>query len=226
MAKQPSDDIMTEPLMDKTLDNTTLATIELLEARLLRLEHIIYGPAGNPDAIPESSATSTMHDLERRFQGLVSRSRVYQDLLKIYNEHPSLFVSESQHAQSDSKTKQPPTQLDPAAVRAIVLASASQYHGTASALAAVTQDVPVPDPALSASLVATAPRARAIEAMQRAQTAEVAELRARSERVVRAWYEGRVLKYSKFVADAEGRVQDVEKTVLRAEAIRAEGEKV
>lgn len=144
----------------------------------------------------------------------------------IDNEHPSLFVSESQHAQADSKTKQPPTQLDPAAVRAIVLASASQYHGTASALAAVTQDVPVPDPALSASLVATAPRARAIEAMQRAQTAEVAELRARSERVVRAWYEGRVLKYSKFVADAEGRVQDVEKTVLRAEAIRAEGEKV
>ena len=74
---------MTEPLMDNTLDNTTLATIELLEARLLRLEHIVYGPAGNPDAIPESSATSTMRALERRFQALVSRSRAYQDLLKI-----------------------------------------------------------------------------------------------------------------------------------------------
>lgn len=210
--------------MDDTLDNTTLATIELLEARLLRLEHIIYGPAGSPDTTPKSPATRTMHDLERRFQALVSKSRVYQDLLNIYIEHPTLFTSESQHP-TDSKTK-PPTQLDPAALRAIVLASASQYHATASALAAVTKDVPVPDPALSASLVATGPRARAVEATQRAQAAEVAELRARSERLVRAWYEGPVLKYGKFVADAEGRVEDVENIVLRAEARREEGAKV
>lgn len=72
--------------MDDSLDKTTISTIGLLEARLLRLEHIVYGPAGAPDAPPRTSAISSFHDIERRFAGLISRTRVYGDLLNICTE--------------------------------------------------------------------------------------------------------------------------------------------
>jgi hypothetical protein len=52
--------------------------------------------------------------------------------------------------------------------------------------------------------------------MQRAQAAEADELRARSEAVLRAWHEGRVLRYGGWVADVEGRVEAVEGRVRRA----------
>lgn len=91
----------------------------------------------------------------------------------------------------------------------------------------MTSDTPVPDPKLSADLVALLPRLKGIEATQLAQEAEIAELRARSERVVRGWYEGRVVGYGGFVADIEGRVERVERKVRRAEALREkEGEVV
>ena len=44
--------------------------------------------------------------------------------------------------------------------------------------------------------------------------------RARSEKLVRGWYEGRMLGYSQFVADVEGRVGRVETGVRRVEKAR------
>ncbi|KAL8413251.1 hypothetical protein RB594_004758 [Gaeumannomyces avenae] len=209
--------------MDDSLDKTTLSTIGLLEARLLRLEHIVYGPAGAPDAPPRTSAVSSLLDLERRFARLVDRTRVYGDLLNIYKKHPDLFASTDQPISQDpKKPPQPPTRLGLGELRAVVLASAASFPATASALAAsVTGDVPVPDAALSAALVATAPRARALEAAQRAQDAELAALRARSEAVVRAWYEGRLLRCADAVADAEARANRVEAALRREEGRRA-----
>lgn len=61
---------------------------------------------------------------------------------------------------------------------------------------------------------------KGIEATQLAQEADIAELRARSESLVREWYEDRVLGYGNFVADVEGRVEKVEKTVRRVEGLR------
>ncbi|EJT70980.1 RO10 [Gaeumannomyces tritici R3-111a-1] len=140
--------------MDDSLDKTTLSTIGLLEARLLRLEHIVYGPAGAPDAPPRTSAVSSLLDLERRFARLVDRTRVYGDLLNIYKKHPDLFASTDQPISQDpKKPPQPPTRLGLGELRAVVLASAASFPATASALAAsVTGDVPVPDAALSAAL--------------------------------------------------------------------------
>ena len=69
--------------MDSPLDRTTLATISLLEARLLRIEHILFG-AASPPARPAATPTiATLSDLERRFAHLLSRFRVYAELLKI-----------------------------------------------------------------------------------------------------------------------------------------------
>ena len=62
---------------------------------------------------------------------------------------------------------------------------------------------------------------KGIEATQLAQEAEIAELRARSEQVIRAWYESRVLGYGNFIADVEGRVEKVERAVRRTEGLRA-----
>lgn len=82
------------------------------------------------------------------------------------------------------------------------------------------EDMAVPDPAMSAKLVALLPRMRVVEATQKGQAAEVAELRARSEQVIKGWYGRGVVDYGEFVADVEGRVGRVETSVRRAEKLR------
>ena len=70
-------------IMDNTLDQTTLGTIELLEARLLRIEHILYGGTPPPTQPPSESATTSLAELEHRFNHLVRHFRVYAEILKI-----------------------------------------------------------------------------------------------------------------------------------------------
>lgn len=67
---------------------------------------------------------------------------------------------------------------------------------------------------------------KAIEATQIAQAAELAELRGRSEAVIRTWYEGGVLKSSQFLADVESRVGKVERRVRRTEREREDADEV
>ncbi|SPQ19896.1 2c05ebcb-dcb6-423c-b5a2-22d586ad1e86 [Thermothielavioides terrestris] len=181
--------------MDHSLDQTTLATISLLEARLLRIEHILYGPSTPPTEPPAESATTSLAELEHRFNQLLRHFRVYAEILKI-------------------------------SVRATVLAYASAFPTTASALTAATTDTPVPDAQQSAALAALGPRLRAVAALQRAQSAEMAALRRRSERALRAWYEGGVLRYGDVLADVEGRFEKVERAVRRAARAREEEGKV
>ncbi|RYP50323.1 hypothetical protein DL768_004140 [Monosporascus sp. mg162] len=197
--------------MESEIENTTLSTLSLFEARLLRIEHLLYGHAVQQ---PKTSAFKSMSNLEHRFARLLQGVRVYAELLKIYKSYPDLF-------QAPPPAEPPSTLLPPEAVRAIVLSAASSFPATASALTAVS-DTPVPDPALSAGLAALLPRMRGVEAAQMAQAAEIAELRARSEVVVRRWYERRVLDYSDFVADVESRVEKAERAVRRAERARDE----
>ncbi|AEO64851.1 uncharacterized protein THITE_133565 [Thermothielavioides terrestris NRRL 8126] len=206
--------------MDHSLDQTTLATISLLEARLLRIEHILYGPSTPPTEPPAESATTSLAELEHRFNQL---------LRHFHKSHPTLFQSPS-NPPSIATTPTPaatiPTQLPPEAVRATVLAYASAFPTTASALTAATTDTPVPDAQQSAALAALGPRLRAVAALQRAQSAEMAALRRRSERALRAWYEGGVLRYGDVLADVEGRFEKVERAVRRAARAREEEGKV
>ncbi|KAI1379895.1 hypothetical protein F4677DRAFT_298189 [Hypoxylon crocopeplum] len=196
--------------MDSTLDNATLSTISLLEARLLRVEHLLFGHSVQQPKVP---AIRSLQELEHRFGTLLQRVRVYAELLKLYKSQPTLF--------QPPPSSEPPSELPPDALRAIVLAAASSYPATASALTAIS-DTPVPDPELSASLASLLPRMKGVEATQLAQAAEVSELRARSEAVVRQWYESDVLGYSNFVAGVEGRVERAERTVRRVEKARGE----
>ncbi|EGX93512.1 hypothetical protein CCM_04886 [Cordyceps militaris CM01] len=195
--------------MDNPLDQTTLSTISLLESRLLRVEHLLYGSSTPP--AQHESVLRQMAELEKRFSILTSRIRVYGDLVKIYKARPDFFQTPA--------ASQPPTQLPIDAVRAIVLSAAPSFPATVSALTAV-QDTPVPDPAESAALVALTGRLRAAEAAQRAQEAEVAELRGRSEAALRTWYEGGLLPTSDGTSRVEARVGMVERRVRRKERER------
>ncbi|KAI1749325.1 hypothetical protein F4782DRAFT_533611 [Xylaria castorea] len=196
--------------MESTIDDTTLSTISLLEGRLLRIEHLLYG-----NSVPQStpSAVRSLQDLEHRFSKLLQHIHVYGEILKLYKSNPTLFQS--------PPASQPPPELSLEALRAIVLSAASSYPATASAMTAIS-DTPIPDPALSAGLAALLPRMKGIEATQLAQSAEVADLRARSEAVVRRWYKHDVMGYSDFVAGVEGRMERVERAVRRVEKARDE----
>ncbi|KAH8662375.1 hypothetical protein BX600DRAFT_318954 [Xylariales sp. PMI_506] len=192
-----------------SLDETSLETLSYLEGRLLRIEHILYGHATYP---AKDAAISSVEQLEHRFATLLQRVRTYAELLKIYNSHPTLF-----DAPSTSST--PPASLTPAALAQVVLASSTMYPAAASSLTSIN-DTPIPDAALSASLVALLPRMKGIEATQQAQQTEIAELRGRSEALIRRWYEGTVLGYGAFIAGAEGRLERAERQVRRVEKAR------
>lgn len=72
---------------EQSLDKTALTTISLLEARLLRIEQILYGTTSAQSSQslqgPADSTLSSLSDLERRFSTLISRFRVYADILKL-----------------------------------------------------------------------------------------------------------------------------------------------
>ncbi|KAG6040820.1 hypothetical protein E4U41_006991 [Claviceps citrina] len=234
--------------MDNPLDQTTLATISLLEARLLRIEHVLYGQtAPSHPAGPADSAILRMKHLERRFSMMISHIRVYGELLKICESLPLiLLLAREEHSRQKLRTHSlakrtvltaaadksnpdlfhapnasaPPSQLSIHAIQSIVLASASAFPATVSCLTAI-QDSPIPDPAESASLITLAERMKAMEVTQLAQAAEVAELRQRSEAAMRAWYEQGVLANSQSLADMESRAQGVERSIRRREVALA-----
>ncbi|KAK0757141.1 hypothetical protein N5P37_009857 [Trichoderma harzianum] len=198
--------------MDDPLDKTTLATISLLESRLLRIEHLLYGTTASPfsSQTQHDAALAKMDGLERRFSRMISQIRVYAELLKIYKSNPDLF-----HAPLPS---QPPSQLDSEAVQSIVLSAASSFPATLSALTAV-KDIPIPESSTSASLISLTQRMKAIEATQIAQAAEISALRSRSEALVRSWYENGAVVNSQVLAHTEGKIQRVEREVRRRERI-------
>ncbi|KAI0425659.1 hypothetical protein F5Y09DRAFT_93825 [Xylaria sp. FL1042] len=196
--------------MESTIEDTTLSTISLLEVRLLRIEHLLYGSSTSQST---TSVIRSLQELEHRFSKLLQHIRVYGELLKLYKSNPTLFQS--------PPPSQPPPELSSEALRAIVLSAASSYPATASALTAIA-DTPVPDPAHSAGLAALLPRMKGIEATQLAQAAEIAELRARSEAAIRRWYTHDVMRYSDFVAGVEGCIERVERATRRVERTRDE----
>ena len=66
--------------MESEIDDTTLSTLSLLETRVLRIEHLLYGHVVQQ---PKAPAFKSMADLEHRFEKLLHGVRVYAELLKI-----------------------------------------------------------------------------------------------------------------------------------------------
>ncbi|KAL3418951.1 nuclear distribution protein [Phlyctema vagabunda] len=196
--------------MDLPLDKTATETIDLLEARLRRIEYALRGGQSVEDPLPskEDSATKRLQDLEHTLHELASRSRVIQDLLRLRDaRYPDLFQAVS--------SKEVPTSLDAASILSIVLASASSYPSTASRLTSIT-DMPIPSADSSAQLIELQPRIAKVEVLQRAQQADIAELRQRTAATLQRWYALDVLGAGDGWAELEGRVEAVEQRVRRA----------
>lgn len=96
------------------------------------------------------------------------------------------------------------------------MSSAPSYSSTLSALIAI-KDSPVPDPSESAALIALKDKMKSVEALQLAQEADIAQLRARSEVALRQWFEGDQLRKSDLLAVVEGQFERVERAVRRKE---------
>lgn len=216
--------------MEHTFDTTATETIELLEARLRRIEYAVSGHVADAlhSSKHKSPATQRLADLEHALHQLASRSRVVQELLKLRSsahsapefvfswvrtdaKHPDLFQAPHAH--------DPPTTLDTGALLAIVMASASAYPSTSSRLTSI-MDVPIPAAALSAQLIELQPRLAKVETVQAAQRADIAELRAKSAALVQKWYTRDVLRAGDTWAEAEERVAKVEQRLRRVALAR------
>jgi hypothetical protein len=70
--------------MENTFDKTAVETIDLLEARLRRIEYAVYGHVDEASmSSSKGSATQRLQSLEHSLHQLASRSRVIQDLLRL-----------------------------------------------------------------------------------------------------------------------------------------------
>lgn len=211
--------------MENTFDKTAIETIDLLEARLRRIEYAICGRVeAATSTTGKTSAVKRLGQLEHSLHQLASKSRVIQDLLKLRKFACSLIPAIDNLYLIDSRypdlfqTIKPddlPTTLDTSSILAIVLASASSYPSTASRLTSIL-DVPIPPTELSAQLIDLQPRIAKVGALQAAQSADIAELRERSAAVIQRWYKVDILGAGDSWAELEGRVGQVEQKVRRA----------
>lgn len=198
--------------MENTFDKTAIETINLLEARLRRIEYAVCGQVDEASiSSDKGSATQRLQNLEHSLHQLASKSRVVQDLLRLHARHPDLFQS--------LDANELPTTLDTDSLLSIVLASASSYPSTASRLTSI-MDVPIPPAEASIQLIDLQPRIAKVEAIQTAQSADIAELRERTAAVLQRWYTQNILQVGDSWADLEGRVEHVEQRVRRVTLAR------
>jgi hypothetical protein len=74
--------------MDNTFDKTAIETIDLLEARLRRIEYAVCGHVDSAAiSSSEASAFERLSNLEHTLHQLASKSRVIQDLLQLRGSH-------------------------------------------------------------------------------------------------------------------------------------------
>lgn len=77
--------------MDKTLEDTAGDTIELLEARLKRIEYVLKGQLDDKIKTTDSRpAFQKLNDLEQALNKLAAKSRVVQDVLNLRMFNPAL----------------------------------------------------------------------------------------------------------------------------------------
>jgi hypothetical protein len=70
--------------MENTFDKTAVETIDLLEARLRRIEYAVCGQVDESVLLSnKNSATQRLATLEHSLHQLASKSRVVQDLLRL-----------------------------------------------------------------------------------------------------------------------------------------------
>ncbi|KAL8653872.1 MAG: hypothetical protein Q9210_001846 [Variospora velana] len=200
--------------------DTSITTLENLQYRLQRLEYFISGSDNAQEPLEgviskgrEHNITSQLAKLEKTLHSLSEQSPIIDELLQLQAAYPSLFHP------SSSDLDSPPSTLSIEEISAVVTAHAPLYPLTASRLTSI-RDTSIPSSSLSASLIALRPRLAQLARLQGRQAQEMADLRARSAKVVQRWYELGVLAQGERWAEWEGRMEECEKSVRRLESGR------
>jgi DNA repair ATPase RecN len=209
--------------MAVSIDETHDASLDMLEARLQRINYALNGDGEIEDASARTTQTSTaahrLRNLERQMQLIATRSPAAGEVLKLQAQHPSIFEQAIGAEQTNTNT------LPLAPQAALILAHAQLYSRVSGQLQSL-QETSVPDPTSASKLRELQPRIEKAAARQQQQANELAELRSRSAAAVERWYESGVLGMAERWAEWEERMRDVEIVVRRLEAMKKREEEL
>ena len=220
-------------------NETALATIEGLQDRLARIEFFLSGsdeaqrPLGALSKGKDRTVLARLANLETTLHKMAKKSNVIQDLLqlgkflscdlicgfhikKLFNVFSTLAEAQYPDLFHPTKADEVPSTLSTEELLAVITAHATLYHETASRLTSI-RDLTIPPTSLSTSLIALYPRLANLELQQNRQAEEMAELRARSAKLIQRWYELRVLGHGECWAEWEVRMEGFEKEVRKLE---------
>jgi hypothetical protein len=207
--------------MAVSTDETADASLDMLEARLQRLNYALNGDGEIEDASTHTSmeytAAHRLRNLERQMQLLANRSPAANEVLKLQAQHPNIFEQATGAEQTNTLTLAPQA--------ALVLAHAQLYSRVSGQLQSL-QETSVPDPTSASKLRELQPRIEKAAARQQQQANEFAELRSRSAAAVERWYESGILGMAERWAEWEERMRDVEIVVRRLEAMKKREEEL
>lgn len=203
---------------------------ENVRARLVRLEKGLVKVVGSNRVLGElmgvcmklifpalskknQKNTYILGFLGRKGIGGVGGKRLMVMLWSLDTAYPDLLHNDKNYTDPSDAALSPGERL------AIISACATSYPTTASRLNSI-KDVPIPPVESSLALIALQPRINRLEQLQEEQERELSELRLRSARVLKRWYEVGVLAGGECWVEWEGRVMGVEKRVKRVERWR------
>ncbi|PWW74105.1 hypothetical protein C7212DRAFT_346758 [Tuber magnatum] len=176
--------------MANTLDKVAEETVRSLETRLRRIEFVLSGTSEDPisdlfalrNAGRENSVHARLAALEHDLAKLCKKSTAVKEMIDLHRNYPEIFKTHP-HATSSS----PSSTLTPSEKLSTVLTAAPSIHTTSSQLTSI-RDTPIPDPNVSADLIALIPRINRAEVVQQTQAREIAELRRRSAALLERRY--------------------------------------
>ena len=210
--------------MAVSIDETHDASLDMLEARLQRINYALNGDGEIEDASARTTQTSMDHtaahrlrNLERQMQLIATRSPAAGEVLKLQAQHPSIFEQGIGAEQTNT--------LPLAPQAALILAHAQLYSRVSGQLQSL-QETSVPDPTSASKLRELQPRIEKAAARQQQQANELADLRSRSAAAVERWYESGVLGMAERWAEWEERMRDVEIVVRRLETMKKREEEL
>jgi hypothetical protein len=207
--------------MAVSTDETADASLDMLEARLQRVNYALNGDGEIEDASIHTSMDHTaahrLRNLERQMQLIANRSPAANEVLKLQAQHPNIFEQATGAEQTNT--------LPLAPQAALILAHAQLYSRVSGQLQSL-QETSVPDPTSASKLRELQPRIEKAAARQQQQANEFAELRSRSAAAVERWYESGILGMAERWAEWEERMRDVEIVVRRLEAMKKREEEL
>ncbi|TKA25319.1 hypothetical protein B0A50_06223 [Salinomyces thailandicus] len=199
-----------------TTQEITADTVALLEDRLRLLTYILHGstsntaPTSNESTI--ASAPVRLRGFHQALQTLAARLPAAADILSLQTQHPYLLI---------------PTEATPSPQNLPTLVLAHQtLYSTLSTQLSQLQTTALVDSAPFTKLLELNPRIAKVLAKQDEQAQAVAELRARSAKVVEKWYVSEVQGMGEAWAGWEERVREGEILVRRKEAVKRREEGV